>query len=153
MRHQRWFKGFLAITLSAGLVSCGTLMHPERRGQRGGNLDVGVVLLDGVGLFFFIIPGIIAYAVDFSNGTIYLPGWSLRHASRGNQGLMMVKFDPATSTPASLRDLIRAETGYAVDWRDPRLQATKLQTADEAFARFERHEGLSSPGSSMITLR
>ncbi len=26
-------------------------------------------------LLFFLIPGIIAYAVDFSTGCIYLPGW------------------------------------------------------------------------------
>ena len=33
-----------------------------------------MAVLDGIGLLFFIIPGVIAFAVDFSNGTIYLPG-------------------------------------------------------------------------------
>ena len=47
------------------LTGCGTLLYPERRGQKAGHVDVGVALLDGIGLFFFIIPGIIAYAVDF----------------------------------------------------------------------------------------
>ncbi len=55
------------------LAGCGTLMYPERKGQRGGRIDVGVVVLDGIGLLFFIVPGIIAYVVDFFNGTIYLP--------------------------------------------------------------------------------
>ncbi len=48
-------------------------MHPERKGQTSGRIDAGVAVLNGVGLLFFLIPGVIAYAVDFSNGTIYLP--------------------------------------------------------------------------------
>ena len=55
------------------LAGCGTLMYPERKGQKGGRIDVGIVVLDGIGLLAFLIPGIIAYAVDFSNGAIYLP--------------------------------------------------------------------------------
>jgi hypothetical protein len=64
-----------ALFASLGLQSaCGTILYPERRGQDAkGDLDIGVVLLDGVGLLFFLIPGIIAYAVDFSTGAIYLP--------------------------------------------------------------------------------
>ncbi len=57
-------------------TACGTIMHPERKGQVGGRIDPGVAVLNGVGLLFFLIPGVIAYAVDFSNGTIYLPNSS-----------------------------------------------------------------------------
>lgn len=56
------------------LAACGTILYPERKGQVSGKIDVGVAVLDGIGLLFFIIPGVIAYAVDFTNGTIYLPG-------------------------------------------------------------------------------
>lgn len=52
---------------------CGTLLYPERVGQKGTQLDPAVVILDGIGLFFFVIPGLLAFAVDFSNGSIYLP--------------------------------------------------------------------------------
>ena len=52
---------------------CGTVLYPERKNQSAGKLDIGVVALDGIGLLFFIVPGVIAYAVDFNNGTIYLP--------------------------------------------------------------------------------
>jgi len=58
------------MTLSAG---CGLLLYPERRGQRGGRLDWGIVLLDGLGLLLFFVPGVIAFVVDFATGTIYLP--------------------------------------------------------------------------------
>ena len=42
-------------------------------GKEAEALDAGVAVLDGIGLLFGIIPGVIAFAVDFSNGTIYLP--------------------------------------------------------------------------------
>lgn len=64
----------LSLFMVFNLVSCGTILYPERKGQTGGQLDAGVVILDAVGLFFFFIPGVIAFAVDFSNGTIYAPG-------------------------------------------------------------------------------
>ncbi|WP_106420293.1 hypothetical protein [Salinicola tamaricis] len=53
---------------------CGTLFYPERKGQLPGRIDPGVAIADGIGLLFFIVPGVIAYAIDFSNNTIYLPG-------------------------------------------------------------------------------
>jgi hypothetical protein len=59
--------------LICGLSGCGTIFYPERRGQPAGMLDWKVVALDAVGLLFFFVPGVIAFAVDFNNGTIYLP--------------------------------------------------------------------------------
>lgn len=56
-----------------GAVGCGTILHPERRGQPAGKLDWKIVALDGIGLLFFFVPGVIAFAVDFATGTIYLP--------------------------------------------------------------------------------
>jgi hypothetical protein len=51
-------------SLLANLTACGTLLHPERTGQTGGHIDPGVVVLDGIGLLFFFIPGIMAFAVN-----------------------------------------------------------------------------------------
>ena len=48
-------------------------MHPERKGQRPGKLDWTVVGLNAVGLLLFFVPGVIAFAVDFATGAIYLP--------------------------------------------------------------------------------
>lgn len=57
------------------LTSCGTILYPERRGltRDPAQIDVGVVVMDGALLLLFILPGVIAYAVDFSTGCIYLP--------------------------------------------------------------------------------
>jgi len=67
----------LRTLVSAGIVwgvpGCGTILYPERKGQPAGRLDMKVVALDTLGLLFFFIPGVIAFAVDFNNGTIYLP--------------------------------------------------------------------------------
>ena len=52
---------------------CGTLLYPERQGQTSGRIDPTVLILDGIGLFFFVVPGLVAFAVDFGTGTIYLP--------------------------------------------------------------------------------
>ncbi len=63
----------LCFTLIFNATGCGTILYPERKGQIDGQLDTGVVALNAIGLLFFLIPGVIAFAVDFSNGTIYLP--------------------------------------------------------------------------------
>jgi len=62
-----------ASALGSPLIGCGTILYPERRGQPAGDFDWKVVGLDAIGLLFFFVPGVVAFAVDFSNGTIYLP--------------------------------------------------------------------------------
>lgn len=61
------------LTLVLNLTACGYFLYPERKGQSGGRVDPVVVILDGAGLLFGILPGVVAFAVDFTNGTIYLP--------------------------------------------------------------------------------
>lgn len=59
---------------ACGLPGCGTLIHGERRGRpHSDQLDWSIVLLDGLGLLCFFIPGVVAFVVDFSTGAIYLP--------------------------------------------------------------------------------
>src|SRR3954470_15637777 len=59
---------------SLGLVAgCGTILYPERRYQPHGEVDLKVVAMDTLGLLLFFIPGVIAFAVDFTTGAIYLP--------------------------------------------------------------------------------
>ena len=55
-------------------AGCGTLLYPERRGQTGGRIDGSVAVMDGLWCLAFIIPGVVAYIVDFGNGTIYEGG-------------------------------------------------------------------------------
>ncbi|MCW8128108.1 hypothetical protein [Microbulbifer halophilus] len=61
------------LVLMMNLTACGYFLYPERKGQTGGRVDPAVVVLDGAALLFGILPGLVAFAVDFTNGTIYLP--------------------------------------------------------------------------------
>ena len=116
------------------MVGCGTLMYPERRGQKGGRIDAGVAVMDGLCLLFFVIPGIIAYAVDFSNGTIYLPG-----TARGFPDLKdikQVKFDPKHYTDATIEKIVKEETGHAVKLKQDNIKISRLRSIDDMMARF-----------------
>ena len=116
------------------LAGCGTLMYPERRGQKSGRIDVGVAVLDGIGLLFFFIPGIIAYAVDFSNGTIYLPGTA--RGSLDSKDIKQVKFDPKHYTNATIEKIIKEETGYTVKLNQDNMQISRLKSIDDMMMRF-----------------
>jgi hypothetical protein len=72
-RLRKGSSTLVTLLLSLSLTACGTLLYPERKGQVSGQIDPGVAILDGIGLFLFFVPGVVAFAVDFSNGTIYLP--------------------------------------------------------------------------------
>jgi hypothetical protein len=64
----------LTAALAVESVSCGTLIHPERCGQpRTGVLDPSIIMLDGLGVLVFVVPGVVAFIVDFSTGAVYLP--------------------------------------------------------------------------------
>ena len=121
----------LSLLLETG---CGTILYPNRRGQRGGRIDAGVAILDGIGLLFFIIPGVIAFAVDFGNGSIYLPG-GVSGPFKG-AGVKTIRFDPRRGGPKDIERLIRENTGVAVKLDQPGMQRTELNSVDDLPARF-----------------
>lgn len=105
------------LSLLFNVSACGTILHPERKGQRDGRIDAGVAVLDGIGLLFFIIPGVIAYAVDFSNGTIYLPGGK-RAALENPEDLAdiyAVNLGKENLSAKDIQKAIYAKTGKIVD--------------------------------------
>ena len=124
----------LCLLLGAAIVvqslGCGTILYPERRGQRGGRVDAGVAILDGIGLLFFIIPGVIAFAVDFGNGTIYLPS--------GGRGMSKFRIDPKGDERAAVEAVVRLETGYPLNLDQENLESVALKSVDELPERFAR---------------
>lgn len=72
LKMKRWCGLVLAAAI-LNTAACGYLIYPERQGLRGDRFDGTVVALDAIGLLFFVLPGVIAFAVDFSTGCIYLP--------------------------------------------------------------------------------
>ena len=73
--------------------------------------------LDCVGLFFFIIPGVAALAVDFSSGAIYLP-------NKKTARLDVIRFDKERGQDPSYLDSLISKharkhvslTGESVKW-------------------------------------
>ena len=63
----------VALSLVTQLTACGTLFFPDRRGQIEGKIDPVVAGLNAVGILFYVIPGLIAFGIDFATGAIYLP--------------------------------------------------------------------------------
>lgn len=96
MKSRNYIRFFSRLILGILLIQqlgCGTILYPERRGQQGGRIDAGVAVLDGIGLLFFIIPGVIAFAVDFSTGAIFLPGG--RRSSLPEKAVNVVQVSPS----------------------------------------------------------
>jgi hypothetical protein len=78
MDRRRFFSRALHGIVAGGgalsLTGCGTLMHKERINRpHSRDVDWKVVALNGLGLCFFFVPGVIAFVVDFYTGAIYLP--------------------------------------------------------------------------------
>jgi hypothetical protein len=105
----------LAVMLSA--TSCGTIIYPERRGQSAGRIDVGVAVLDGIGLLFFLVPGIIAFAVDFTTGAIYIPsGFSNVDIQPSDlQDARIVQVRQSCLTRHDIESVVAKETGMKID--------------------------------------
>jgi len=82
----------------------------------------------------FIIPGIIAYAVDFNNGTIYLPGTS--KSSLDIKDMKQVKFDSKHCTNETIEKIIKEETGYMVKLNQNNLRISRLDSIEEMMMRF-----------------
>jgi hypothetical protein len=123
-------RAFIRMTAASSLsvaTGCGMILHPERRGQPpGGSLDWSIVALDAVGLLLFFIPGVIAFAVDFATGAIYLPPPGYGDAERltNDEQLVQVHVPPKELTPNRLEQVASKHAG-----RDVRLMRGKFLTA------------------------
>ena len=70
---SRVIGGVVVAALLTQMTACGSIFFPDRRGQIDGKIDPMIVVLDAVGLLFYVIPGLIAFGVDFATGAIYYP--------------------------------------------------------------------------------
>ena len=98
-------------------VGCGTILHPERRGQPPGRIDPAVAILDGIGLLLFFVPGVIAFAVDFATGAIYLPPdhYGQTHAVPFDASKCdVIHLPPTELTQEKLETVLTERTGHSV---------------------------------------
>jgi hypothetical protein len=123
---QRIAAGVAAIVLSAG---CGYFLHPERRGNRGGGVEAGTLVMDLLWLIPGVVPGVVALIVDFSSGAVYNGRERVAVAVPPN-GRLTVQL-PESSQPAQL---------------DVRLTTATNRVLAEGTAQL----GPSSKGKSMV---
>jgi hypothetical protein len=116
---SRVIGGVLVAALLTQMTACGSIFFPDRRGQIDGKVDPLVIGLDAIGLLFYIIPGLIAFGVDFATGAIYLPGGSTAQVTPE-------KLQPAIKADGSidnskLQAILEKELGRSLPLNDPRL--------------------------------
>ncbi|MDV6318979.1 hypothetical protein [Chromohalobacter sp. HP20-39] len=126
LQSRRWIAGLTIVATITMLSGCGTVFYPERKGQPSGRIDPAVAIADGVGLLFYIIPGVIAYAIDFSNGTIYLP-------SRDTAQVDTLHFEDELDTK-TLESMLAERTGESVRLDDELVRVERVASREQALA-------------------
>lgn len=124
----------LLLALAAGPASgCGTILYPERRGQPGGPIDWKVFALDGIFLLLFVIPGVIAFAVDFSTGAIYLPT-----GCESGVPVSATKVPRGELHPNGIARAVSRLIGRTIHLKEGEYATEELNTVDELPTAFEQ---------------
>ncbi len=123
-----FLRGAVCVVLVILLAGCGTIMYPHRVGQRGGNVDMGVVAMDGLCLLLFVLPGVVAFIVDYANGAIYLPGG---FGSMELKDMKKISFDADKCTLADIEKTISGEIGREVKISGPGMKMYSFRSYGE----------------------
>lgn len=70
--RRRCLQELASFGCASSLVGCAAIIHPERQGNPPGPIDVAPLILDILWFIPGLVPGIVAIAVDFGTGAIYL---------------------------------------------------------------------------------
>ncbi|MGH2293547.1 polyribonucleotide nucleotidyltransferase [Pseudomonas capeferrum] len=116
---SRVIGGALIVTLLTQLTACGTLFYPDRRGQTDGKIDPVVAAMDAIGILFYVIPGLIAFGIDFATGAIYYPGG--RTAQVAPEKLREALSPDGKVDNLKLQAILESELGQRLPLNDPRL--------------------------------
>ena len=108
----------LTLALLSQLSACGTLFYPDRRGQIEGKIDPAIAAMDAIGILFYVLPGLIAFAIDFTTGAIYLPEGKY---SLAPQDLQDAIGQDGQVDKYKLKTIIRRETGHELPLDNPNL--------------------------------
>ena len=109
----------LVATLLTQLSACGSIFFPDRRGQIEGRIDPLIAGLDAIGILFFVIPGLIAFGVDFTTGAIYLPQG--KTAQIAPEKLHEAITADGQVDTLKLQAILKTELGQTLPLNDPRL--------------------------------
>lgn len=137
-RIKRYLAAGILVVFLMGLTSCGYFLYPERRGQTKGELDIPIVLLDGSGLLFaavtgsgvIAVVGVVALAVDYTSGCMYLPPKS--HKAE----LEVIPFDNTRAlTKADLESILSLYSGELVNIEEVSIAGVDIKSTDRDHIR------------------
>ncbi len=129
-------------------TGCGTVFHPERRGQPAGSLDWKIVALDALGLVLFLIPGIIAFAVDFHTGAIYLPPCGVGLSSSSDQPLVVRHVPGKKISREQIEAEVSSHVGQPIDLAKSNYTSEPLNSIDEFWQKVRRLTGKRPAGQT-----
>ena len=135
---KKMLNSVLILIVVIQVIGCGTLMHPERRGQTSGNIDSRIAILDGIGLLFFIVPGIVAFAVDFTTGAIYVPHKRNKSALKDSEEIKVVYTDPHDLSKQKVEKILSEQIGHSVHLKREDLIVSELQRPEDFVERYEK---------------
>jgi hypothetical protein len=119
------------------MSACGYILYSERRGQRPiGRIDPAIAVLDALGLIFFVVPGVIAFAVDITNGTLYLPSGH-RHSSVSTETehMMVIRFNPDELNEKMIQEIVKKHTGVSIRLDLRNVEIYKLDRSENIEAK------------------
>ncbi|OGP60760.1 MAG: hypothetical protein A2V67_16050 [Deltaproteobacteria bacterium RBG_13_61_14] len=115
------------VALMLASVQCGYILHSERRGTKGGDIDLPILIMDCCWFFVGVIPGALALIIDFTSGCIYEPSGSKKVSLRPDSRLSFRLNDPAP-----------ADATVAVTLEDPTGLQVKATLMEKNVAQGER---------------
>ncbi len=136
-KFKNSLRSILIIFLIVQMSACGILLYPERQGQKRGTIDAGVAVLDAVGLLFFIVPGLIAFAVDFSTGAIYLPPGQSKTKLFAGKAVSVVQLDLKDLNAVNIEAVIAGHTGHRIALTQANIEVSKLINKGEIIHQFD----------------
>ena len=84
-----------------------------------------------LGLLLFVVPGVVAFAVDFGTGAIYLPSGSARLEHDKIQNMEVTKVDREALTQNEIQSLIAHKMGDTVDLTSPEVKVAEFSNSQE----------------------
>ena len=99
-----------------------------------------MVLLDGLGLLLFFIPGVVAFAVDFATGAIYLPPWqgAQKFLWKSDKPLVTQRIPRDEITRQHIEAIVASHIGRPIDLADGDYRSQPLSKIDDFWREVDR---------------
>lgn len=126
----------------AGLISttgCGTILYPERVGQRRGNLgtvDWTIAGMNTIGLVFFFVPGVIAFAIDYYNGTLFYPEDCVGELR--SEQLKKVTLTENERSMAGVESAVSGLVGHPVKFSETEYQTEEIGSISHFWSTYDK---------------